>query len=237
VLRDIDYWARAPNLHSLKELGYSIQTLEPIKQALEKDPSSDDARWTGRLSSTVTATLSRVVAESPHAEPFDFWATALQFSLAALATTSNTRSKMEVRQGVDLLNETLKCVVTSHLHRDAIFIRHAAGYLALLAASAVIQLTHFELDQQTITLIQNTVGDTARLRDGLLLLDVRRPGQLRDFRLRLAAILVQTGLGSVGIVQDASDQVHTEKVDGLPLEILPCITMYPGMDGPFETKS
>ena len=237
VLRDIDYWGRAPNLCSLKESGYSTETLEPLQHALEQYPAADNPDWARSLSAAVTDTLSQVVAESQNAEPFDFWATALQFSLAALGSTSNARSKMEVRQGVDQLNAALKSLVTSDLHTDAIFCRHAASYLALLAASTVIQLANFELDQQTVTLIQNAIGDTARLRDGLLLLDVRRPGQLREFRLRLAALLVQASLGSVGIVQDASDQIHEGEVDGLPLEILPCITMYPGMKSPFEKET
>ena len=37
--------------------------------------------------------------------------------------------------------------------------------------------------------------------------------------------------GGVGIVQNAWDEVHQGEADGMPLEVLPCVTMHPGMEG------
>jgi hypothetical protein len=75
------------------------------------------------------------------------------------------------------------------------------------------------------------------LRDGLLLLDVRRSGPERDFRLSLLALLIEESIGSVGIVQDATDTVHNSRIGTLRLEILPCVTLYPGMQAPFGLQA
>ncbi len=233
VLSDIDYWARAPNLHSLKGAGYTTDSLAPLQAALEHPARPDDSAWVISMGEAVAETLSRVVTEAPDAEPFDLWATALQFSLAAFGSTSTARSKMEVRRGVDHLNAVLKSFVASDLHRDPVFRVQTSGHLALLAAAAAIVLAGFELDPRITPAIRIVLSDTAGLRDGLLLLDVREPGVKRDFRLRLIAILAKGNLGSVGIVQDAADEVHQGRVDEFPLEVLPCVTLYPGMDVPF----
>jgi hypothetical protein len=235
VLRDIDYWARKPNLHSLKEAGHSTESLTPLQVLLEKEPCPDDPAWVRSVGEAVAETLSRVVAAAPGVEPFDLWATALQYSLAAIGSTSNALSKVEVRRGVDQLNAVLSSVVSARLHQDSLFQAHAPGHLALIAAAAAIDLAGFELDPRMTPALRIALGDTAGLRDGLLLLDVRRPGSWRSLRLRLVAILVRGNLGSVGIVQDAADEIHQGHVDGLPLEVLPCVTLYPGMEAPFDS--
>jgi hypothetical protein len=207
--------------------------LSPLQSAPEKAERPEDPAWVRSIGEAVAETLSRVFAAAPDADPFDLWATALQLSLAAFGCTSSARSKVEVRRGVDRLNAVLKSVVDSQLHRDPIFRDQARNHLALIAAASAIDLAGFNLDPRMNSALEIALGNAAGLRDGLLLLDVRQPGARRSFRLRLIAILVQGNLGSVGIVQNAADEVHQGYVDVLPLEVLPCVTLYPGMDSPF----
>jgi hypothetical protein len=233
VLSDMDYFGRAPNLYSLKEAGHPTDSLAAVQAALDTKPDPDDANWVRSVGEAVTTTLSRVVAVAPDAEPFDLWATAAQYALAAFGSTSEARSKVEVRQGVDRLNSALRAVVGDKLFRSPIFQAQAPRYLAMIAAATALDLSGFDLDPRLTPVLRLAVGDVASLRDGVLLLDVRPRGALRDFRLRLAALLVEGDLGSVGIVQDAADEVHQNWIDDLPLDVLPCVTLHPGMDVPF----
>ncbi|HSE16449.1 MAG TPA: toll/interleukin-1 receptor domain-containing protein [Pyrinomonadaceae bacterium] len=234
VLSDIDYWARAPNRHSLTQLGHSTKSLERLDRVVKHVPEDESSKRT--LAGAIAETLTNVVAESPDAQPVDLWAAALQLVVAAFAGNSKTRSKMEVRRGIDRLNNALNAFVAAKLHQDPVFIRNAQAYLALLPAALVLRLANFNIDQRIVPVVQATITGAAQFARGLLLLDVRTPGKVRDFRLRLAAVLVQDNLGSIGIVQDAADQVHQDTVDGLPLEILPCVTMYPDMKNPFGNR-
>jgi hypothetical protein len=233
VLRDIDYWARTPNLHSLKKGGHATECLIPLLSMIESAPRPDDLRWVRSIGETVLETLAEVVAAAPDAEPIDMWSTALQLSLAAFAAASDAHSKNDVRLGIDHLNATLKAIITSELHRSNIFTNQPAKYLALLAAASAIDLSGFNLDSRMLPALIIALEGVAAVRDGLILLDVREPGNTRDFRLHLIAALVQNNLGSVGIVQDAADEVHNGRVDRLSLEILPCVTLHPGMEDPF----
>jgi len=237
VLRDLDYWARSPNLHSLKEKGHPADSLTRLQELLHEKDEPDDAEWVTSIGRTVNETLSAVVQQSPGAEPFDLWASALQLCLAAFASTSNTLSKVEVRHGVDKLNAVLRKFVASDSFRDPVF-RHAAPqHLALLAGASAIDLSKFQLDPRVFPALRLSIGDASGLRDGLLLLDVRRSGPERDFRLSLLALLIEESIGSVGIVQDATDTVHNSRIGTLRLEILPCVTLYPGMQAPFGLQA
>lgn len=231
VLRDLDYWARAPNLHSLREAGHATDAFEELR-SLASEPRPDDAAWTDALGNAVARTTARVASDAPDAEPLDLWCTALQFSVAALASTSNARSKDEVRRGIDHLNAAVKELATEQLHLDAIFRERAAGYLALLAAASSIQLAGFELDKRITPALNRALADTAILHDGQLLLDAREPGPLRAFHLRLVATLIRSNLGSVGIVQNAGDEVHEQRIGSVYLEVLPCVTLHPGIEPP-----
>jgi hypothetical protein len=103
--------------------------------------------------------------------------------------------------------------------------------------SAVVDLAHFELDERMAPAVRIALRGTAAFYDNLLLLDVREPGPQREFRLRLIELLVSANLGSAGIVQDAADEVHNGRIGDFPLGILPCVTLYPGMNMPFIAPS
>ena len=72
-------------------------------------------------------------------------------------------------------------------------------------------------------------GAAGMVRDRQLLLDVRDTNQTSRFRLRFAAILVRYGIGSAVLVQSSDNLVHNTCVDGLQLNVLPCMTLYPGI--------
>lgn len=233
ILSDLDYWGRQPNLHTLKENGQSTESLAPLEAVLKHEPLPDDPQWLRAISTAVTETLSKVTTTAPDGEPFALWSSALQLSVAAFGSTSEALSKMEVRRAVDRLNEVVRTLIVSGMHTEPLFRAQAAEHLALIAAAAAMELAAFELDPRMTPTIRHAVGDVAATQDGILLLDVRKPGDMRAFRLRFVAALVRGNLGSVGIVQNAADEVHLGYVDDLPLEVLPCITLYPGMAAPF----
>ena len=150
--------------------------------------------------------------------------------MGAFALTSMGRSKDDVRRGIDDLIAALKAVVGSGLHQTPEFRAHAPAYLALIAAATAIHLSGFNLDPRMMPAIEDAIGGAGVTGDGLILLDARTPGAKRELRLKLAVMLVTNRLGGVGIVQNAADEVHQGFVDDTPLEILPCVTLHPGMD-------
>ncbi|HYC87870.1 MAG TPA: hypothetical protein VEO54_01560 [Thermoanaerobaculia bacterium] len=228
ILKDVDYWGRTPNLHSLKESGHPTDALVPLQDLLLGPAGPGGEGWIDAVADAVTATMSNVAAAE---FSLDLWVTALQYAAAAFASTSVGRSKMEVRGGIDDLTTATKALTETVLHLDPLFRVHASQHLSLLAGAATIALAGFELDPAMESAIRRAVGDTATVRDGVLLLDVRKKGALREFRLKLLRVFVQANLGSVGIIQDAADEVHRGWVESLPLEVLPCVTLYPGMAG------
>ena len=230
VLRDIDYHGRQPNLYTLKEGRHATEVFAPIQALLAGDAHVDDGPWKIALGSTIARMLERVIEEAPHAESRPMWMTAAQYAVAAFTLSSHSRSKMAVRDGIDDLNAAIDSVIDSELARDPIFTSQQARYLGLIAGAAAIATAGFELDPRFLPVIQQVIGNTAHVHRGVLLVDAREPGAVRAFRLRLVATLVQQNLGSVGIIQTADDQVHQSVVDDLPIEILPCVTLYPDMD-------
>jgi hypothetical protein len=233
ILSDIEYWARAPNLHSLKEAGHSPGSLDLLAKLLASESRPDDAGWVTDVGEITASALASVVAEAPEAEPLDLWATALQYALAAFGATSRAKSKVGVRHGVDQLNSALASFVEADLHHRPEFRERAGGYMALLAAASAIKLADFVLDPRMLPALGIALGDVAGLCDGILLLDAR-PLATRDFRLHVLALLVRSGIAGVGLVQDADDEVHRSEIRGVQLEMLPCVTLHAGMASPLD---
>jgi hypothetical protein len=182
------------------------------------------------LGTTIAKMLERVTEEAPKGNPRALWTTAAQYAVAAFTLSSHGRSKLSVRDGIDDLDAAINSVADSQLAMNPIFTSQPAPHLGLIAGAAAIAIAGFELDARFFPVIQQVIGDTARVHGGVLLLDARERGPVRDFRLRLVATLVHQNLGSVGIIQNADDQVHQRRVDDMPLETLPCVTLYPDMD-------
>ena len=229
VLRDIDFHGRQPNLFTLNEGGHSTEVFLPVQTLLAAESRPEDDAWIKSLGEAVAAMLDRVTMDAPQGEPRALWSTAAQLAVAAFGLTSRTRSKMAVRAGVDDLNAAIENVAGGPLVNDAVFRRQPRQHLGLIAAASAIAIPGFQLDHRFFRAVQHVVGLAAILHGGVLLLDARERGPLRDFRLRLAATLIQHNL-AIGIIQDARDEVHQGRVDELPLEVLPCVTLHPNME-------
>lgn len=229
ILKDIDYWARSPNLYSLKKSVHSVETLLALKTLLEGTVDADDPTRIHSLGEAVRNLFSRIATQIPKEGQIDLWASALQLGLAAFAITSNARSKDGVRRGVDNLNATIGGFIKLNLHFDKNFQNRSSDYLALITAASFLALTDGKVDPRIAHAINSVLCGVALLRDGILLLDVRPRGPLRNFHLQLIALLIKNNIGTVAIIQNFDDEVHSGTVDDLPLELLPCVTLYPGM--------
>lgn len=230
VMRDIDFHGRQPNLYTLKQMGHATDSLAELQTLLQGEDRPNDATWVSAVGETVARVLKRVIAEAPQGDPPALWCAAAQMAVAAFATTSNARSKMAVRLAMDDLNGAIEAIISTRLIEEPTFASSGAQHLGLVAAAAAVAVTDFTLDARLWPAIAFVVGDMAVCKKGLLLFDCRPAGNLRDFRLRLVTTLLQHNVSGVGIIQNAADQVHQGRVGDVPLEILPCVTLYPEME-------
>jgi hypothetical protein len=209
-------------------------SLAQVQKVVGGPEYPDDPAWVSSMGEAVMASLTETVARAPRADPFDLWAAAVQYALAAFCVSATARSKVEVRHGVDQMNSMLKSFVASDLHLHPSFLADAPSHLALIAAATAINLAAFRPDPRVLPAILQCVRGAAAYGDRILLLDVRTAGRDRQFRLELVSLLVEAHLGSVGIVQTAAEPVHNNPIGVLPAGILPCVTLYPGMGNPFS---
>ncbi len=233
IMNDLTYWARKPNKFSLTEMGADLRCLEGIEGFLgsnERLAGEDKVREAvGHLLSL----FRRIPADLAEPAAFALLSTAGQLAVATLGLNCLALSKMEVRRGVDRLNDILRRLASNDIQQDELFRARPERYYSLVAAAVVIDLAGFHVDALTSLLIRELIGGVAALRDGLLLLDVRPQDRRREFNIRLALALLSNDIASVGIVQSADDCVHQMVFDDVPLEILPCVTLHPGMEDLF----
>jgi hypothetical protein len=52
--------------------------------------------------------------------------------------------------------------------------------------------------------------------------------------VRRLDVHVTSLLAGAGIIQSASDPVHERQIDGESLAVIPCVTLYPGMERLFD---
>jgi hypothetical protein len=245
ILKDIDYWARTPNLYSSRESKLPLGSVQPMVDWLGVTsrlvPTNTTALRTD-LVSRIHEMFRQLAVDAknwmdgqPEVEhqidpTADLWATAAQLVVAALSLRTRSYSKMETRRFIVAMNRiTYQLLHLLHWDPGANpdllprYLLLAAGAVALdLAADDYLAV--FELG------VTDLVSGLAVCQNGLLMLDVRRPGADRDFLLRLVLVLVANDVGSVGVLQDSTDLVHNRQIDGISLEILPCVTLYPGME-------
>lgn len=246
ILSDIDSPWFTPNLHSVRANGLSVSSLESMVDWLShvsRQPWTDAnalrPKVVGRLSD-MYAELTRETArldsapqdDREHAaDPrVDLWATAAQLTVAALSLRTSAYSKPRTRQYVASLG-----TLSSELIR---FVRRTeppdspqlADCFALAAGAAALDLARSDPEPVAALGLAQLIGGLGIYHDGLLLLDVRTAGAEREQKLGLAILMITSDLASVGVLQDGHDPVHEGSVDGMQLDILPCVTMYPGME-------
>lgn len=228
IVRDNDEWSRTPNRFSLKEHGIDTGCLDSAAEFFSGNAAA--VMNEDLVSASISAMLNAVLESDKKVQNAELWSTALQYAVAMISVDEKARSTVEIRQCVDQMNQVvakLLAQVSDHLPN---FSESAVTYMTMIASAVAIDMARFTLQQRTIAIIAPLLTDDIYLRDHTLLLDVRTAELDRDFRLRLALLLVDENIGSVGIVQSADDPVHESIVDGQPVSVLPCVTMYPGME-------
>jgi hypothetical protein len=103
------------------------------------------------------------------------------------------------------------------------------GYFAAMVVALALEFDREDHNDLPVQVGHDLCGNAATRKGRHLLFDVRGRTALSTFRLRLAALLVRYGIGTVAIVQSASNTLHDKSVDGFQLSVLPCVTLYPGM--------
>lgn len=246
ILRDIDYWARTPNLYSAKEKGLPVDFFEPmlnwLRAECERPTADTDALRTSLLAhvdplfSDLAAVINRLES-TPRQDGLyaasDLCAAAAQLTVAALSLRTRAYSKMETRRRIVALNRVIVRIIQQAQNTPDPGTEKLLNYFLLAAGATTLDLAgedRFELPRLGLNQL---VSGVAICRDGLLLLDVRKPGPGRDSILKLVLLMVTHDLGSVGVLQDGAAPVHHTVIDGASLEVLPCVTLYEGMESLF----
>jgi hypothetical protein len=234
VMKDIDYWARAPNKYSLAESGSDMRLVSTFEGAHAAAQSLEEPERRAAKVDAVLRLLGDVARAAPDGQPLDLWSTALQYAVAILGARSRVRSKVRVRYGIDQLVAALRALAGRGV-LDAPELRAAPErYLAFLAAAVVLDLSEGAPHEEDAVAIRRAVAGAAVYRDGLVLVDTRAHGASLDAKLRLVLTLVANDIAGAGIIQSADAPVHEREIDGKSLAVLPCVTLYPGMERLFE---
>ncbi len=140
---------------------------------------------------------------------------------------------METRRRIVALNRIVIQVIGLVSDAPEAIAKRLLEYLMLAAGATALDLAgedHYELPHLGLNQL---VSGVAISRDGLLLLDARNPGPDRDFILKLVLLMVAYDIGSVGLLQDGAAPVHHMVIEGASIEVLPCVTLYEGMESLF----
>ena len=248
ILRDLDYWARRPNMHGLQESGVPTGAFASVLQSLKgehvPEGPENGAHRIELLRAMFAALLDGAARPSDPKvgllanAPFEAWSTAVQLATAGLTLGCPAYDKLATRRWIDTANDLTKALLEALANAPADVLERVPQQLLLLSAAVALELM-FDSDvppyqERNLEALLQGVGF---FRSGTLLLDVRHPGVDRDLRLQLVALAVQCNVGTLGILQNGSDPVHQFTLDGRTLSVLPCVTLYPGMERLFATSA
>lgn len=224
ILKDIAYFGRQPNKYTLEELKYSTDYLKDIERFIGSNKKTERIEKTNQVIARLFESLMKMGWKI---EPFAKWSTAMQYAIAVMAMTEISESKMEVRRGIDKMN----VILTEMSSMDNSYLKkHGARHLFMLGLAITLDLTKYHMNPLTSKELTHALEGAAVIRNGILLLNVMNKADQRDMHIKLLKCFTKAGVGSVGIVQSATDLVHQMIIDGEHLEILPCVTLYPGME-------
>ncbi|MDJ0710660.1 MAG: hypothetical protein QNJ14_09730 [Woeseiaceae bacterium] len=224
IQRDQENWARRPNLKSLKDAGVDIDFFDASARILERSSEATPSE----IARTALELVEKAIA-TPESS-VEVQSVALQHCVALFSTGANARSMVDVRRAIDQMNTALLRLHDQDSVNHESFARHSKRYLCLLAAATAIELTRFSVTESNAIAIERTLPPDAVYNDQTILLDVRRPGPTRDLHVELALCLIDENIGSLGILQADGDFVHSSADYGRSLTVLPCVTLYAGME-------
>lgn len=237
ILRDLDYWARKPNLEELEKSGADVAPFREFSALLgggvqppdEGMLASSDLRDAiVRLRERVEyglagATLGRVVTGVINA---------LSLCEAAfLLFEEKQYNKMRARRMMDNLRRcflSLEQLYDRHPDMSDDRLTHSAW----LAAAFSSELGSYRTSRDLEWYAARTFGPNALMRRGVVLVDMRDK-ELRDFHLEFLALAAQKGIGAVGMIQSHDDTIHECLVNGFAFSSFPCVTVHPGMETEF----
>jgi tetratricopeptide (TPR) repeat protein len=249
ILNNIDYWARTPNLYSARKKGLRTESVEKVLEWLQPDlgltctnlaplRSEIVLRLTTMFKDLTNEFHSRLQEQTSRfresmVETTDLWAAAVQVIVGALSLRTNSYSKIETRRYIDAANQIVEQLGGLLSSDPGARAEQFPTYLTIVGGAVALDLAAEDRKSVCAIGLAQLLEESAQVREGLILLDARQPGIERDFLLRLVLLLVWNDVGSVGLIQDGNAPVHNKKIDGKSLEILPCVTIYPGMESVF----
>ena len=254
IMRDIDYHGRQPNLYSAKEQDLTITCFESLLTWLMEvnEPDYDQSIPDGetiaqKVRAMYQAFFHQASEDYTQAHekiamwlnaPLDLWFAANQLTIAALSLKTHSYNKMDTRYRIDCGNTITANLVNTFNHLDIDTLSYQRITDAMLLMSAAITLELAEQDRKSIAQtsgIKSVLTDIAIEQEGLLLIDTRIMNDEISFLLNNVVInLVTNDIGSIGILQNADAPVHESIINGFSLDVLPCVTLHPGMDRLYE---
>lgn len=239
ILKDMTEVTRAPNLWSVTHNGYPANLFDPLVAWLRRPgPSIDGLGIAARQH--VTEAFAKILdwgscgprlrerSAVAFGAPLDMWATAVKLCVAGVSLATKVYDKTITRHALDGATDQVERTMRLYDDHGEADASEFQNLLMLIAACVAIDLSCYE--PKTIEAAAHIVREVAIVHDGVPLLDVRVPGSRRDRLLRFLVGMARSDLGVIGIIQNGRNPVHNEIVDALSLEVLPCVTLHPGME-------
>jgi hypothetical protein len=249
ILKDIDYWARAPNLYSAQKKGLDVELLVNFREWLKAQWVTSSGYDAKTISNEILSLLEKIlpsvlrfekneagnVEAKFYVDCFDLIAAAMQLSVGAMCSRAHYYSKTGSRRSFDTIARASYNVCMNIDECGAFDIVTASFYLRL--AACVIALELSPNDKFVVDAVQTAVRPPFLLREDTVLLDARVDSPKRNGLLRYVSILAYSDLGNIGVFQDGTDPIHHQIIAGRRLDILPCVTQYSGMERLFAAGS
>ena len=247
VLKDIDYWARAPNIYSAREKGLNVSRLIWFRDWIMGGGSLQklDAKLSmARIRRFLHMMVLKVMAFGPpraregevnfYVDSFDLLAAAVQLSVATMCARSGVYSKTNTRHHLDKAISVAYDICLNMDHYGCSNPKEGSFLLAL--ACGIVSLDLSPADKFVYEVVDVLVVPPFIFESGTVLVDARDDIPGRDGLLKYVSALAYAGLASVGILQNGENPIHEACIDGRELQVLPCVTQYPGMEAMFQSR-
>ena len=231
---------RTPNRESLKEYSSFLTCLEKglkhlfgVRSHLGHD-MVEYRKVVLRFISELIKELQNSLKDPLGSDSDELITTFGMYVFGAFSIGSSTNSKVESRDSVDKISrityEFKELIAREGPETKRLWLE----YYCLIIAAISIDSNREKSNTFVFYLTKAICKQLVVLGNGKVLLDMRIESSIRVFRLRLAILLIKHGVGTIGIIQSSNELVHNTSIDDFPLSVLPCITVYPDMEGIIE---
>jgi hypothetical protein len=243
IYTDLNNRHRRPNRDSLRQAKDFVRTLDDGIKLLDLEQAGADPASFAVTVRHILETLLNAAARSNQdicAAAETDWRkganteTAVltvlaQVGFGLLSIGSTTANKVEARGSADTVARLTLELIDMLAQTETAIRRHWKDWFAAMMVSVALECDREHTSTLAVDVGTSLCGAAGIIKARQLLLDVRETDESSRFRLRFAGILVRYGIGSAVLVQSSDNLVHNTSVDGLQLNVLPCITLYPGM--------